>query len=133
MKKSGKIKNATPLEYNGVNYRSKLEAYMAKLLTDNNIQFSYETLIIPLIPTFTFGKEVVRGATYKPDFIVDGHIIECKGYPNDSWGIRCKLAKKYFSESLPDIQFHIPRNQKECQGVISKILHSIKCTKNTKT
>lgn len=121
MKKSGKIKNTTPTVFGDVNYRSKLEAYMAMLLTNNNIEFSYESKIFEILPPFDFHGEKVRPITYKPDFIVDNHVIEIKGFPNDAWPLREKMFK-YSIKDL-DIHYHIARNQKECQAVISKILH----------
>jgi len=125
-KKSGKIKNATPLIVDGVHYRSKLEAYMAKLLASNNIPFEYETKIFTLLEPFEFHGDKIRAITYKPDFLVDGHIIECKGFPNDAYPLKAKMFKKLLTEQLPDVLYHVPRNNKECEGVISKILHVLR-------
>lgn len=69
-------------------YRSGAEEKLAAYLTEQDVKFEYETLII------TYEKKVVRGlckecgnkktvvklATYKPDFILEnGTIIEYKG------------------------------------------------------
>ena len=37
-----KVRNATPLVYDGIQFRSKLEAYCYKKLIQNNIKADYE-------------------------------------------------------------------------------------------
>ena len=75
MKDNGRIQGTTPKEYNGVHYRSTLEADTAKTLDSLGIQFSYESRRITLLEGFRccYQKEKVRAIHYTPDFI-DGNI-----------------------------------------------------------
>ena len=44
-KKQGKVKNATPNEYDGIKFRSKLETYTYKKLKEAKIKADYERVI----------------------------------------------------------------------------------------
>lgn len=68
-------------------YRSGAEETLAAWLTEHNVGFTYESLILKyekpvrsgLCKTCD-GKKVVKIATYKPDFVLEnGEIIEYKG------------------------------------------------------
>ena len=63
------------IRYNGVLYRSKLEATTAKLFDEYNIKFIYEPDVI----------EFRDGTKYMPDFYLPEQKIwvECKGLMND--------------------------------------------------
>lgn len=68
-------------------YRSGAEEKLAAWLTEHNVKFEYETLILTYEKKVNKGlckgcgaKTVVKLATYKPDFILEnGVIIEYKG------------------------------------------------------
>ena len=79
-----KVKNATPVTYDEINFRSKLEVYCYKKLKQNNISAGYESHIFTLLDSFRFNNEIVRKMTYKPDFVGENFIIECKGQMNDA-------------------------------------------------
>ena len=64
------IKNATPTYYNGVKYRSKLEAKCAKVLDEMGIEFQYESLKMELLPKFIYMGKTYLPWTYKTDFII---------------------------------------------------------------
>lgn len=105
-KNSGKIKNATSLEVNGIKFKSKLELFTYNKLLENNIKdFKYEEYKFTLLNPFEFRNssyEVrkdktfdtvtnnIRAITYLPDFTCindetkEGWIIEVKGYSNDA-------------------------------------------------
>lgn len=84
--------NATPKEYNGITYRSTLEARCAKMLDENRIPFGYETIKIEYIPSFKYCGKTFRKAQYSPDFIIDDkYILEVKGFPNNIWTYKKKL------------------------------------------
>lgn len=53
-------------------YRSKLEERVADQLTDNGLEYGYETLKIPYVVP-------VRKAKYTPDFIIGDTVLEAKG------------------------------------------------------
>lgn len=87
-----KIKNATPKVYNGVEYRSTLEANCAKILNLQGISFTYEPFKIEYIPTFKYKGVTFRKAQYTPDFVVDNkYILEVKGFPNSVYPYKKKL------------------------------------------
>lgn len=96
-KKEGKVRNATPNEYDGIKFRSKLETYTYKKLKEANIMADYEMHRYELLPAFTFNNKKYRAMTYLPDFVGDNFVIECKGYPNEAWPLREKLFRYYLS------------------------------------
>ena len=77
----------------GVNFRSKFEATIAKSLNANKIPYDYEKIDL----------EYCIIGSYKPDFIFKNFIVEAKGYfsPEDR---RKMLAVKEKHPSL-DIRF----------------------------
>lgn len=79
-----KVRNATPLIYDGINFKSKLEVYCYQKLKEHNIEASYEGQKFVLLDSFEFNGEKIRQMTYTPDFINDRFIIECKGKANDA-------------------------------------------------
>ena len=86
-----KIKNATITELNGIKFRSKLEAKVATLLDEANINYEYEPFKIQYIPKFSYNNENYRAAYYTPDFVGKDFILEIKGFPNDVWRYKKKL------------------------------------------
>ena len=117
-KSQGKVKNATPNIYNGIKFRSKLETYCYKKLKEANIFAEYEMHRYELLPKFTFDKSTVRAMTYLPDFVGNGFIIECKGYPNEAWPLREKLFKYYLTKNEPNTKFYLVRTQKQVDALI---------------
>ena len=65
-KKKGqkKVRNATPNEYDGIKFRSKLETYTYKKLKEANIIADYEMHRYQLLPAFTFGDKKYRDTIY---------------------------------------------------------------------
>lgn len=119
-KQQGKVRNATPNEYNGIKFRSKLETYTYKKLKEANIDADYEMHRYELLPAFTFDKKY-RAMTYLPDFVGKDFIIECKGYPNDAWALREKLFKYYLCMHEPNTRFYIVHTQKQVDELIDKL------------
>ena len=122
-KKKGqkKVRNATPNEYDGIKFRSKLETYTYKKLKEAKINADYEQHRYELLPAFTFGDKKYRAITYKPDFVGDKFIIECKGYPNDTWALREKLFNYYLYTHEPNTAFYVVHTQKQVDELISKL------------
>lgn len=98
MVRNKKIINATINEYNGIKFRSKLESNTAKLLDKLNLKYEYESKKFILMPSFKYNNETIRAISYKPDFKIGNIIIECKGFPSDSWKIKRKLFMKELKE-----------------------------------
>lgn len=118
-RKKGKVKNATPNEYDGIKFRSKLETYTYKKLKEANIYSEYEQHRYELLPAFTFQGSKIRAITYLPDFVGDNFIIECKGFPNEAWPLREKLFKYYLKDT--NYKFYIVHTQKEVDKLISEL------------
>jgi len=81
---NSKIKNATPLTYDGIKFRSKLEVYCYKELKKHKIYANYEPVTYTILDSFYFNNKKVQGITYTPDFVGEDFIIECKGWMNDA-------------------------------------------------
>jgi hypothetical protein len=117
-----KVKNATPLTYDGIRFQSKLEVYCYKKLIENNIIAEYEKNKFTLIEAFTYNDEKIRKMTYTPDFVGEGFVIECKGQMNDAFPLRWKMFKKHLSDTKQVFDLYLPRNQKQIDSVINEIL-----------
>lgn len=118
-KKEGKVKNATPTEYNGIKFRSKLEVYTYKKLREAGISADYEQHRFQLLPAFVAlsGKKY-RAMTYLPDFVGKNFIIECKGFPNDSWPLRKKLFEYALVRDKLKYDFYEVHTQKEVDALV---------------
>jgi hypothetical protein len=117
-----KIKNATPEIYNNVKYRSKLEASVAKLLDSLNIDFKYEPFKITLLPAFKYLNKSLREWSYTPDFVIFNNIIvEVKGFPNDSWGIKKKMILKYIVDHNYNYEFYVIKNLNQMRSLIEEL------------
>lgn len=120
-KSQSKVRNATPNEYDGIKFRSKLETYTYKKLKEANIITDYEMHRYELLPAFTFNDKKYRPMTYLPDFVGKNFIIECKGYPNEAWPLREKLFRYYLYSNKLDIDFYVVHTQKEVDELIKKL------------
>ena len=118
-KKEGKVRNATPTEYNGIKFRSKLEVYTYKKLREAEISADYEQHRFELLPAFVAlsGKKY-RAMTYLPDFVGKDFIIECKGFPTDSWPLRKKLFEYALVRDKLKYNFYEVHTQKEVDALV---------------
>lgn len=116
-----KIKNATQLTVDNIQFKSKLEAYTYKKLKEVNINVEYESRKYELLPAFVFNNKKVRPITYTPDFIGNNFIIECKGYPNDVFPFKLKLFYYYLYINNININYYIVHNQKEVDSLIKTL------------
>jgi hypothetical protein len=121
-----KVKNATPLEYNGVNFKSKLEMYCYKLLKENNIPVEYEVVKFQILDPFVYNDEKVRGMIFTPDFVGDNFVVECKGFMNDAFPLRWKLFKYHLSTHKLRYDLYLPRNKKDVERVVLEIVNNLK-------
>lgn len=113
MMKNKKIKNATEVSSSGIQFKSKLESMIYKVLKENNIDPKYESKTFEFIPKLrptvpfynrvsgVFGLEMkpIRPITYTPDFIFDYNgilvIIEAKGFENDVFYVKKNLFRRH--------------------------------------
>ena len=117
-----KIKNATIEIYNGITFRSKLEASCAKLLDELNVPYQYEPFKIILLPTFKYLSKTLREWSYTPDFVVYNNIIiEVKGFPNDVWGYKKKMILKYIVDNNYNYEFYEVKNKSQLRSLILEL------------
>lgn len=115
-------------------YRSRLEAYTAKRLKEENINFCYECWCVPLIPYIKEGvssyeksgkkfkfTDSQRATTYTPDFVGDNWVIETKGKRTPDFVIKWKLFKKYILDNYKAFTLYMPTSQKEVELCINLI------------
>lgn len=121
IKENKKVKNATPNEYEGIKFRSKLEVFTYMEFIKNGISLDYEPVSFELIPSFLFNGKKIRPMTYTPDFIHKDFIIECKGFGNDVWPVKEKLFKWFLSRTNARFEFYVVKNQKEVRELIEEI------------
>ena len=142
--KNKKVKNATSITYDNINFKSKLELYCYKKLKENNIGFNYNSIKFNLLGNFVFSndsyelirrknyknfekaKQAVKGISYTPDFVgfyPNGKmfIIETKGNPNDAFPLKWKLLKNFLEENSINCDLFMPRNQKHIDFVVDII------------
>lgn len=142
--KNKKVVNATRLLHDDIQFKSKLELYCYNKLKEANLNFKYEEDTFLIFPSFEFknkdvevvkkkGEKVftqtypkVRSISYTPDFtnLKDGWIIECKGFPNESWPLRWKLFKKHIVDNDLNYDLYVPRNRKQIEETIKLIIES---------
>ena len=121
-----KVKNATPLEYDGISFKSKLEMYCYKLLKETNIPVEYEVVKFQILDPFTYNEENVRGMTFTPDFVGDNFVVECKGFMNDAFPLRWKLFKYHLYKNKLRYDLYLPRNKKDVEKVVHEIVNNLK-------
>lgn len=118
MSENRKIRGATPTEYGGRRYRSKMEATFARLLDMAGLDYAYEAEKWELVPAQEYRGEKVRPVTYTPDFIVEGIVVEVKGWRNDVFPLKRKLIIKYINERRPGTVFVEARSLSDMAGVV---------------
>ena len=139
--KKGKVRNVTPLLLDGIQFKSKLEAYCYERLKASGIPFRYEQDSFILVDAFSFPNDswelgkikgvkafkkanpTIRAITYKPDFtnLEQNWVIECKGMMTDAFPIRWKLFKKYIHDNGLSYDLYMPRNRKQIDETINLI------------
>jgi hypothetical protein len=113
-----KVKNATPMVFDEIKFRSKLELFTYKRLKEENIHVGYENIKYELVPSFEFAGNKIRPMTWTPDFNGNGFLIECKGFGNDTWPLKEKLFKWHLVRNKIELDFYVVKNQKEVEEVI---------------
>ena len=122
MIKNKKIKNATVTVYNGITFRSKLEAECAKILDEECIKYQYEPFKIILLPSFKYLSKTLREWSYSPDFVIFNNvIIEVKGFPNDVWGYKKKMILKYIVDHNYMYEFYEVKNKTQLRTLIKEL------------
>lgn len=117
-----KVKNATITTYNGIKFRSKLEASVAKLLDAEGIKYQYEPFKIVLLPSFKYDSKTYREWAYHPDFVIFNNIIvEVKGWQNDVYPYKKKMLLKNIIDNGYKYEFYEVKNLTQMRALIVKL------------
>lgn len=132
-----KIKNAQPLEYEGILFKSKLEKMTFITLKEAGFPVKYEPQKIvvfegfkPTVPFYDRNKATrmlalqtkkLVSITYTPDFMFEYNnhivIIEAKGFTNDTFPIKKKLFRAWLEEHPESIYFEIYSKKQLLQAI----------------
>ena len=137
-----KIKNATSLVYDNIQFKSKTEVMVYKTLLQSGFKPKYEAIkyviwqgFKPTVPYYTKGKDKnlhradkkLVDITYTPDFTFLAPdkttvIIEVKGFANDVYPIKRKMFRgylEYIQNTLnqPVIYFEIYTKKQLLQAI----------------
>ena len=132
-----KIKNAQPLEYEGILFKSKLEKMTFITLKEAGFPVKYEPQKIvvfegfkPTVPFYDKNKATrmlalqtkkLVSITYTPDFMFEYNnhlvIIEAKGFTNDTFPIKKKLFRAWLEEHPESIYFEIYSKKQLLQAI----------------
>ena len=150
--KGKEVVNAIPNFYKDIKFASGLETSMFKKLEEHNFvhgkNFFYEPPPCTLLEPAKYPLEIwvhkkkrnlyglethtVLKTVYTPDFSDNEDltkatwIIECKGRPNERWGLVYKLFKHWLAKNNPTCKVYIPSNVKECLETVNKIIYERK-------
>lgn len=138
MQENKKIKNATPVNFNDIHFKSTIERTIYRALIQQGITPIYEGSTFTLSPRLRpikvpyYTRRKVKGdsktqlcldmspidsITYTPDFtfLLNGIfvIIEVKGFVNDIFPVKRNLFRKYLESSEIPIMYFEIRSKKE--------------------
>lgn len=133
-----KIINASPLEYDGISFKSKLEKMAYQTLKEQGFPVLYEPkkFIIwegfrPNVPFYNedastrmlkMDSKKVINISYTPDlmFEYNNHliIIEMKGFENNTYPLKKKIFRKWLESNYPNsIYFEIFTKKQLLQAI----------------
>lgn len=109
------IAGVNPKEYNGVKYKSTLEARTAETLDKLGIPWEYESKTYTLQEGFycPWQKKKVIAVTYTPDFCIGPVMIETKGFETPDFILKKKMFFKLLSEQEPEAIYYIIKNPQQ--------------------
>lgn len=133
-----KIKNASPLVFDGISFKSKLEKMTYQTLKENDFPVEYEPkkFIIwegfkPTVPFYNKDKATrmlklenkkIINISYTPDFMFMYKdyliVIEDKGIENDCFYLKKKMFRKWLEENVPkSVYFEIYTKKQLLQAI----------------
>lgn len=113
-----KIKGATVTTQNGITFKSKFESRVYAILQEEGIPVEYESIRLELLPSFSYNGQLLRAVHYTPDLVGKGFILECKGYPNDRWGLKRKLIMYHLQVTEAPYTFYEVTSIKQLREII---------------
>ena len=150
--KKGRVKNVQSTKIDGIEFRSRLEAFTYAELKKEGIKFDYEKEKFVLLDKLKYegvsiekrkkkGKLVfdqalssIRSTTYLPDFtnLKQGWIIEVKGLKSDVFNLKWKLFKQYLVKNNLNYELYMPGSKKQILQCIDMIKEKIKISEADK-
>lgn len=133
-----KIKNASPLEYDDIYFKSQLEKMIYQTLREQGFPVKYEPYKFvlwqgfrPTVPFYDKDKytrmlklesKKIIDITYTPDFVFTYNgflvIIEAKGMENDCFYLKKKMFRKWLEDNHPkSIYFEIYTKKQLLQAI----------------
>lgn len=120
-KANKKVRNAKPIIVDGIQFKSTLEGYVYYRLKQLGIDVEYENNRFIILEAFKFQGETIRQMTYRPDFVTNNFIIECKGHKTDAWNVRVKLIKKMLSEQYPTKKYYTVSSMSQFEEIVEEL------------
>jgi len=137
LKTNRKIANASPKEYNGIQFKSRLEVLVFKTLAEAGFSPKYESEKIIIFEgfspkTFFFTKSrtgelkedfsKIISITYTPDIVFEFGgtkiYIEVKGFENDLFPVKKKLFRKWLdTQSFKSMYFEVWSKKQTLQAI----------------
>ena len=131
-------RGGTKVEFDGMQFQSKLELYCYQQLKKNKLFDKYEEESWVLLEPATIANRcyerqangkgefkqrssAVRSITYTPDFTGQDYIIEVKGHPNMAFPLRWKMFKSKLHELGDSRTIFKPQSQKDIDEMIDII------------
>lgn len=133
-----KIKNASPLEYDDIYFKSQLEKMIYQTLREQGFPVKYEPhkFVLwqgfrPTVPFYDKDKSTrmlklenkkIIDITYTPDFVFTYKgflvVIEAKGMENDCFYLKKKMFRKWLEDNHPkSIYFEIYTKKQLLQAI----------------
>lgn len=148
----GKIKNVQSVKIDGIEFKSRLEAFTYTALKKEGIKFDYEKEKFVLLDKLKYenvsiekrkkkGKLVfdqaltsIRSTTYLPDFtnLEDGWIIEVKGMKTDVFNLKWKLFKHHLVKNNLNYELYMPGSKKQILQCVDMIKEKLKISEAEK-
>lgn len=140
-----KVKNATPLFYDGIHFKSILEVDTYKMLQDEGFNPKYEEHTYEVwkgrmfnVPCYDFhnnrklhknmwelNKYKAQSIKYTPDFTFYAGdtfiVVEVKGFANDRYPYVKKLFRTWLDENIPDSMFFEIHNKRQLKAAVDII------------
>jgi hypothetical protein len=123
-KKDPLNRSGTKTKIDEIEFDSKLEAYCYTKLKEKNIAFEIKKSV-PLIPAFVFHGESNRAAIWTPDFYLPDYktYLEIKGFPNELFPFKLKLAKALLNRRDPNIKVVVASNKQMIDYICNNIVY----------
>lgn len=123
----GKMKAAIKTEVDGIQFDSRLEAYLYTLLRGSGLVFEMQKEYL-LQQGFKYNGDAVRPVKIVVDFFIQSKniLIDSKGFQFRDGVIKYKMLKWYFyqlTDYPPAIE--MPKNKQECDILLNKLLYEL--------